>query len=253
MTDDKALWAALCAPFSDEEIELLPKYTGPMTERNGRKVPANNKESCRECGGYHANPSIHLSYVGHAGLTMRLNDVVGQAGWDWEPMALTPTGTPAMSDGGMWIRMTILGVTKLGFGDSQGKTGPNATKEIIGDAMRNAAMRHGIGTYLWGKSDKARNTLVRGIAGVEDDEPPAPAVPPEATKPEAAPAEPDHIKDAYKLLMDAAKKNGNADRVKTFLLIDGKPATTGEEALSAFRAMTDDQRKTLYDLATAAD
>ena len=164
--NDDAKWTALMAPFKDDEIELLPKFTGKMVDG---KVPQDAKRQCAECGGYHGFPCVHLSYVGHAGLTMRLNEVCGAAGWDWEPMGITDLGTPVMADGGMWIRMNILGVTKIGFGDAQGKTGPNATKEMIGDALRNAAMRFGIGTYLWGKSDKAKAELVR--QGVDDESP----------------------------------------------------------------------------------
>ena len=143
---EETKWAALTAAFKDDEIELLPK---PFKKDSP-------KSKCTECGGFHGQPAVHLSYVGHAGLTMRLNAVVGAGGWDWEPLALNPAGTPAMSDGGMWIRMTILGVTKIGFGDAQGKTGPNATKEIIGDAMRNAAMRFGIGTTCGARATRRR-------------------------------------------------------------------------------------------------
>lgn len=166
---DEAKWAALAAPFKDDEIELLPKYTGKKGPDG--KPPKDSYQKCAECGGYHPFPCVHLSYVGHAGITMRLNEVVGPDGWDLRPLALTEQGTPRMSDGGMWAELTILGVTKLGFGDSQGKTGPNATKELIGDALRNVSMRFGIGTYLWSKSDKAKAELQR--QGVDDDEPAA--------------------------------------------------------------------------------
>ena len=57
------------------------------------------------------------------------------------------------TDGGLWIKLTIHGVTKLGFGDAGGKTGPNAVKELIGDCLRNASMRFGVATYLWSKSE----------------------------------------------------------------------------------------------------
>jgi hypothetical protein len=167
-------WAALQAPFDPDEIELLPKPTkkenpaGPCTkpDRNGLT-----------CGGWHGLPAVHLSYVGHAGITMRLNEVAGPDGWSWEPAyrdvdgellaAAIASGNPAMVDvvmrnaparfteGGLWIRLTIMGETRLGFGDAAGKSGTNAVKEIIGDAIRNAAMRFGVGTYLWSKSDRA--------------------------------------------------------------------------------------------------
>lgn len=161
MTGDvEAKWKALRAPFAEDEVELLPK---PYSKDSP-------KGNCKDCGGYHGLPAVHLSYVGHAGLTMRLDDVVGPAGWSWEPFALDAAGLPAMGHGGMWIRLTILDVTKIGFGDANGKTGPSATKEIIGDALRNAAMRFGIGTYLWSKSDKAHAILAR--QGVDEDSAP---------------------------------------------------------------------------------
>ncbi len=69
---------------------------------------------------------------------------------------LSPAGTPLLTDGGMWARMTVLGVTRIGFGDPPGRnSGPNAIKETIGDFIRNAAMRFGVGTYLWSKSEAA--------------------------------------------------------------------------------------------------
>lgn len=155
-TDERAAkWSALQAPFEKDEIELLPK---PFQ----KDAP---KSKCDICNGYHSQPAVHLSYVGHAGITKRLLDVDPE--WNWEPLALTDAGTPLMSDGGMWIRLTVLGVTRLGFGDAQGKSGPNATKEIIGDALRNAAMRFGVGTYLWSKSEKAKAELTR--QGADDD------------------------------------------------------------------------------------
>lgn len=155
MATEKTPWERLKEPFDLDEIELLPK---PYKKDSP-------KANCQICGGYHGQPAVHLSYVGHAGITMRLNEV--DPDWSWEPMALNDSGTPVMSDGGMWIRLTVLGKTLPAFGDAQGKTGPNATKELIGDAIRNGAMRFGVGTYLWSKSEKAKADLTR--QGVEDE------------------------------------------------------------------------------------
>ena len=55
--------------------------------------------------------------------------------------------------GGLWIKLTVRGVTRLGYGDANGKTGSNAIKEIIGDAIRNAAMRFGAALELWHKGE----------------------------------------------------------------------------------------------------
>ena len=146
-----ALWEKLRRPFDLDQIELLPKYTGP---RGGTP----QKAHCKECGGYHAFPCIHLSYVGHAQITDRLNEV--DPTWNWEPCGVDQNGQPIIVNGGMWIKLTVLGVTRYGYGDAQGKTGHDATKEIIGDAIRNAAMRFGVGSYLWSKSERAKQTLV---------------------------------------------------------------------------------------------
>ena len=95
---------------------------------------------------------VKLAYVGHAALTDRLLDT--DPAWNWEPLAISPHGLPVMDDmGGMWIRLTICGVTRLGYGHAGSKTGGDAIKEVIGDALRNAAMRFGAALDLWHKGD----------------------------------------------------------------------------------------------------
>ena len=95
---------------------------------------------------------VKLAYVGHAALTDRLLDVDPQ--WAWEPLALDERGLPALDEvGGMWIRLTVCGVTRLGYGDAGAKKGGDAMKERIGDALRNAAMRFGAALDLWHKGD----------------------------------------------------------------------------------------------------
>lgn len=129
-------------PFPPHQISLLPKPTS-RDAKKGR---------CPECGGWHGLPAVHLSYVGHAALTDRLLEC--DESWSWEPVAFGPDGLPLLDrDGGMWIRLTVCGVTRLGYGDAQGKTGPDAMKERIGDALRNAAMRFGAALDLWHKGD----------------------------------------------------------------------------------------------------
>jgi hypothetical protein len=114
---------------------------------NGRKVSMDGKY----CGGYHSL-SVHLDYVGHAALTDRLLEVDPE--WSWEPMAVGQDGLPAFDrEGGLWIKLSICGVTRLGYGDAQGKSGANAVKEAIGDALRNAGMRFGAALDLWHKGD----------------------------------------------------------------------------------------------------
>jgi hypothetical protein len=106
----------------------------------------------REAIGRMPKGGVMLDYVGHAAVTDRLLAV--DATWTWEPVAYTAAGLPALDEfGGIWIRLSLCGVTRLGYGDAGGKKGPNAVKEAIGDALRNAAMRFGVGLDLWAKEE----------------------------------------------------------------------------------------------------
>ena len=93
-----------------------------------------------------------LDFVGHGFLTARLLDV--DPHWNWEPLAFDDRGLPLVDEhGGLWIKLTVCGVTRLGYGDAGGRKGPNAIKEAIGDALRNAGMRFGAALDLWSKGD----------------------------------------------------------------------------------------------------
>jgi hypothetical protein len=95
---------------------------------------------------------VKLAYVGHAALTDRLLDT--DPAWSWEPLAHDADGLPKLDDiGGLWIKLTVCGVTRLGYGDAGDKKGTNAMKERIGDALRNAAMRFGAALDLWHKGE----------------------------------------------------------------------------------------------------
>jgi hypothetical protein len=93
-----------------------------------------------------------LDFVGHGFLTQRLLDV--DPLWTWEPLGVDENGLPRFDEfGGLWIKLTVCGVTRLGYGDAGGRKGSNAVKEIIGDALRNAGMRFGMALELWSKGD----------------------------------------------------------------------------------------------------
>ena len=150
LTPEQLGLAKLREPFGPQQVSKLPKPTKKQTE----EVKADYRKGirCQICGGWHHKDVIHLDYVGHAALTDRLLDC--DPLWNWKPMALDPiTNLPAHVKDGLWINLTVCGVTRLGFGDAQGKTGPNAIKEMIGDALRNAAMRFGAALHLWHKGD----------------------------------------------------------------------------------------------------
>jgi len=147
MSNESGL-ALLRKPFPPNLISKLPKPTAKRDVMDS--LP---KAMCAVCGTYHATSKvIHLDYVGHAALTDRLLDA--DPAWTWEPLAMSPEGLPVMDCyGGMWIKLTVCGVTRLGYGDAQGKDGGNAIKEAIGDALRNAAMRFGAALELWHKGE----------------------------------------------------------------------------------------------------
>lgn len=145
MTDEpkeKNGLAQLLEPFQPHEILKLPK---PYKKDSP-------KGKCSECGGFHGLPAVHLDYVGHAALTKRL--LMVDPRWNWEPLALTPEGLPLLDrNGGLWIKLTVCGVTRLGYGHADGKAGGDAIKEAVGDALRNSAMRFGAALDLWHKGD----------------------------------------------------------------------------------------------------
>ena len=116
--------AALRKPFEPNQISVFPKNAGAKAG---------------------------LSYVGHAALTDRL--LQADPEWTWDPVANPSSlGLPVVGTGvEMWIKLTIGGVSRYGYGDAQDKKGGNAVKEAIGDALRNAAMRFGVALDLWHK------------------------------------------------------------------------------------------------------
>lgn len=119
-----------------------------------------------------------LEYVGHAQTTARLLNV--DPLWSWEPVAFDEQGLPALARRkddtpfGLWIRLTVCGVTRLGFGELPAAKGADGVKEAIGDAIRNAAMRFGVALDLWAKGD---------LPGDSDDPAPQKAAPKPAAKP----------------------------------------------------------------------
>lgn len=161
MEPNEAL-AKLREKFPKEDVDKLPKILSKSDTDKGACVKGSKYSADGTyCGGFHAR-AIHLDYVGHAALTERLLDA--DPLWSWEPVAFGEDGLPKLDgNGGLWIRLTVAGVTRLGYGDAQGKQGPNAVKEAIGDALRNAAMRFGAALDLWRKTDQKDAETSRGV------------------------------------------------------------------------------------------
>ena len=149
-TDGPTIWAKLREPFPAEKIGKLPKPT--IKNEEWKLLP---REHCDTCGGHHpATATIHLDFIGHADTTDRLLSV--DPGWNWEPIAWDTDGLPRFAINergqhvGLWIKLTIGGVTRLGYGSVEGGAF-DAEKQLIGDALRNAAMRFGVALDLWRK------------------------------------------------------------------------------------------------------
>jgi hypothetical protein len=123
--------------------------------KGGRRqaCPNHSLTKCRVCNNKITDAHLHIDYVGHAEVTDRLLTV--DPGFTWEPLALSPDGLPLIDQqGGLWIRLTVCGVTRLGYGHAGDKRGPDAVKEIIGDCLRNAALRFGVALDMWGAKFK---------------------------------------------------------------------------------------------------
>lgn len=95
-----------------------------------------------------------LDFVGHGHVTARLLDVDPE--WSWEPLAADDHGLPyidySQTDAALWIRLTVCGVTRLGVGTAKTNS-VDLVKQLIGDAIRNAAMRFGVALDLWARGD----------------------------------------------------------------------------------------------------
>jgi hypothetical protein len=141
-------------PFKPEEIRYLPRvWCGACKNSRGQGCQNHRMVKCGKCkqkmpdGGH-----IDLAYVGHAEATNRLLNV--DPFWGYEPLSLDERGLPQL-DGyrGLWIRLTVCGMERLGYGHAGDNTGGDAVKELIGDAIRNAGMRFGMALDLWTPSD----------------------------------------------------------------------------------------------------
>lgn len=112
-----------------------------------------------------------LDYLGHAALTeilLRVDPL-----WYWDFVAFENGGNPTIDrdkDGrpiGMWLRLVILGHSRYGYGSvdpSSRQSDGDRIKELIGDGLRNAAMRFGIALDLWSKSDLSATLQTGGTA-----------------------------------------------------------------------------------------
>ncbi len=107
-----------------------------------------------EAVGHLPRAGTTLDYVGHAAITDRLLQV--DPCWTWEPVAFNDAGEPLIVTHGsvcrLWIRLTVAGVTRYGVGTVLANAF-DVEKQLIGDALRNGAMRFGVGLDMWSKEE----------------------------------------------------------------------------------------------------
>lgn len=137
-------------PFAKTQVGKLPKVWCHLCRDKNKQCGEHKKQKCRQCKANITTAHNHVDFVGHADVTDRLLKV--DPDWNWEPATFDSFGSPYVDEnGGLWIRLTVGGTTRLGYGHADGKKGGDAVKEAIGDAIRNAAMRFGVALDLWRK------------------------------------------------------------------------------------------------------
>ena len=103
-----------------------------------------------------------LDFLGHGNATRAL--IEADPLWHWRPMAQDENGLPKFDldkNGepvGLWIVLTLHGKSLPGYGSVEARK-TEKVKELIGDAIRNAAMRFGLALALWIKDDELGMTF----------------------------------------------------------------------------------------------
>jgi hypothetical protein len=122
---------------SQQLLDVLNKYAVPDPKIVG-KLPK---------GG------ASLDFVGHADITRILIEV--DPLWSWEPIEWDG-GKPAMYIENdmltMWGRLTVHGKSVIGVGTVKASA-IEASKQVVGDFLRNSSMRLGMALNLWTKSE----------------------------------------------------------------------------------------------------
>ncbi len=154
----------LRAPFPPELVGKLPRLSCSSCVKSPDKVcPKHKKIKCSVCGSSISSEHIHLDFVGHADVTNRL--LLADPEWSWAPFSVDESGFPkvGMSPDGsqciLWINLTVGGVTRPGVGSVSTETG-EIVKELISDAIRNAAMRFGVALNLWSKAEYLEDSVI---------------------------------------------------------------------------------------------
>jgi len=250
---DAEIQKKLREKFDTNRIGLKPKISCKACSNSPAKVCGEHKKARCDgsltrdagCGQWITERHFHVEFVSHADVTDRLLDT--DADWDWEPLAIGSDGLPVFDkNGGLWIRLTIGGKTRIGYGGADGKTGEDAVKETISDAIKTTAMRFGVALDLWRKGEESGKPSDAEAAPRQERSAPQqrrpqqpPPDPPMANgKPQQW--SPSNADEARKWLLATCAENGwdpkiVANRFKAASGVDLK-TTDGTAAIVEFRA-----------------
>ena len=138
-----------CRDCSEASTKVCSKHAKVRCDQNSRPHSTDGW-----CGNWMTEQHMHIDYVGHAEITRILTEI--DPIWYWEPLGVEPSGAPAIvysgKEASMWGRLVLLGASRIGVGTCE-KGKHDEAKELIGDFLRNAAMRFGIGLRLWSKNE----------------------------------------------------------------------------------------------------
>lgn len=171
---DKAMSAVLMTDFSTGQIGHKPatwckNCAAAVKNKTGKVCGEHKVVRCQKCKTSVTEAHNCLDFVGHADVRARLCEADPE--WTWEPFDFPGTGSLILSDGypvGLWITLTVGGVTKPGYGSvDKGKS--EAMKELIGDAIRNAGLSFGIAWKLWAKGERSGGEGEGGQSGPAGD------------------------------------------------------------------------------------
>ena len=105
--------------------------------------------------------NVQLKYLGHSDTCRALTEA--DPFWTWEPMSYTDEGQPFLTLNdqgqpvGLWAWLTVCGVRRPCYGSVMPGKG-DALKELIGDCLRNGALRFGVAGSLWSRADRSGST-----------------------------------------------------------------------------------------------
>ncbi|HJQ00118.1 MAG TPA: hypothetical protein VJ851_00830 [Jatrophihabitans sp.] len=160
----------LRAEFPQDAIRRRPDVLCVTCSNPDATCVDHEVQPCETCHRRVSTAHEHIEYVSQGDVTDRL--LTADPRWYWEPFSTDANGLPAFdAAGGLWIKLTVhdadgTPVTRSGYGSSYGARRPDDVKAAISDALKNAAMRFGVGLDLWRQTPRMEPIRMPGRPGV---------------------------------------------------------------------------------------